>query len=102
MNDGVPCGNGVDFKIIVNGMQKWKKHKKGGDPVSCFKVDLREAETLQLVADHLLDHNCDESQWVNTKLYEDPVIDCQMLGALDPDYKSVGWGSYWTNKNWYM
>jgi hypothetical protein len=100
--DGRVCGDGVDFHVIVDGERKWSNHQKGGAPVKCFKVDVRESETLQLVADHIIDRNCDEAEWIEVKLYEDPIVDCQQLGSLVPSYKSVGWGSYWVNENWYM
>jgi len=101
-DNGHICGDGVNFHVIVDGQKKYSTHQKGGQKVKCFKVDVREAETLQLVADHIIDKECDEAEWIEVKLYEDPIVDCQQLGALVPDYKSVGWGSYWVDENWYM
>jgi alpha-galactosidase len=95
------CGDGVDFKVIVDGEEKFKHHASGGEAAKCFRMSVKGANKLQLVADHRTDKNCDESAWVNTKLYEDPIIDCMQLGDLTPSFKSVGYVGYFINKNWY-
>lgn len=43
-----------------------------------------------------------EVAWVDAKLAEDPEIECVDLGEILPEAQSVGWGSYWVNKNWYQ
>jgi len=42
------------------------------------------------------------AEWVKAKLVEDPVVDCQLLGSTLPESSSVGWGSYWVNKDWFL
>lgn len=101
-NQGSQCGDGVIFRVFVDGSEKFTHHASGGEAAKCFRMSVKGGVDLQLIADHRTDRNCDESAWVNTKLYEDPIIDCMQLGDLVPSYKSVGYYNYFVNKNWYM
>jgi len=74
-----------------------------------FRVNLVQKQELRLTAQLL---NADTSKcannegaevaWVDAKLTEDAEIECRDLGDILPEASSVGWGSYWVNKNWYQ
>jgi len=56
----------------------------------------------KLNADTCKNNRGAEVAWVDAKLSEDPEIECMDLGDILPMSTSVGWGSYWVNKNWYQ
>jgi hypothetical protein len=124
---GSKCGDGAMFKVFLDKYrtnnnavvweQAWSAQKFVGDAATCFTINLevrsalrankgliseKNAQQLRLVVDEDTNNKCDHADWVNTKLWEDPVVDCQQLGSLVPSFKSVGWGSYWVNRNWYQ
>jgi hypothetical protein len=125
---GQTCnGDGAMFQIFldqyktvagqIHWEQVWSAQKFTGDQATCFVVNLevhtaltennglineKNAQRLRLVVDQDTNNECDHADWVNTKLFEDPVVDCQQLGSLTPESTSVGWGSYWVNRNWYQ
>lgn len=78
-----------------------------GEVRTCFNIALevidpsKNAQTITLGVDKLNNSECDEAEWTDAKLYEDPVVDCQQLGSLVPSFTSVGWGSYWVNRRWH-
>lgn len=99
---GLKCGDGVDFSVFGDGgALLWKHHQKGGEAATCFDVNVRDQRKITLQASNVMDSSCDEAEWVNAKLTEDPVIDCYRLNELVPESNSTGWGSYWSKKAWY-
>lgn len=100
--------DGVVFKVAVDGKPVWSVKKRMGEVRTCFNIALevvdpsKNAQTLSLGVDKLQNSDCDEAEWTDAKLFEDPVVDCQQLGSLVPSFTSVGWGSYWVNRRWHM
>jgi len=83
--------------------------RTAGKFIHPISVDVSKARELRLTAQLLNADsiNCANNEgaevaWVDTKLEEDPEIECVDLGEILPESTSVGWGSYWVNKNWYQ
>lgn len=83
--------------------------RSAGSYIHPIRVNLNQKQELRLTAQLL---NADASKcannegaevaWVDAKLTEDAEIECMDLGDILPEAQSVGWGSYWVNKNWYQ
>ena len=101
LDDGnASCGDGANFRVIMDGKQIWKKTVRGGETAQCFRINVRGANKLRLVVDMGADNKCDEAEWVDAKLFDDFAVDCVALSTLVPSAKSIGWGSGFTDPAW--
>jgi hypothetical protein len=106
-NAACDTSDGVTFQVRADGKNVFERTQMMGEAQTCFSINLevidpsKNAQTLELIVDRLGNSVCDEAEWVNAKLFEDPIVDCMQLGSLVPQYTSIGWGSYWVNRRWH-
>lgn len=83
MHDGIRCGDGVTFQILVDGTQVYSSGSlKSGDAAVPFSVNLGEANELELVVNSNNNKECDWSVW------GDPLLK-KLTGEIDKPQVAV-------------